>query len=386
MGVDESSPVVAFLKECGLQMYAVQLLHHGFDEMETLVAIEEADMKAIGLPASHATRLHCAVLKYRGETFQEEAEENPVAAFLEEHGLGQYVEAMVGSGFDEMETLMEIEDSDLKDLGVPRGHVRKLRRHLRQHMLSEYQEVEVRPEPLPARPMLSQSQAVGVRPVSAKSKIARPATQHRLEASEKAKGDVERSWEKVCEVGSFTVGELLYRYTFDLAPVSMNLFPASVRNKYREWTPDEEGEEDADLMQSVALRKLFAKVVNAVGCTVAGLRDTGSLVPMLLALGNRHIAYGVPESYWEVLGQALDMTLADILGEDYTMEVKSAWATVYKFMSSIMIQGLREAIKRRDGALQQDVGQSSVSESMFADEPHPEEFLAQDEPREPEAE
>merc|ERR1712194_559664 len=138
--------------------------------------------------------------------------------------------------------------------------------------------------------------------------------------------------------------------------------------------------------QSVALRKLFAKVINAVGCTVAGLRDAGSLVPMLLALGNRHIAYGVPESYWEVLGQALDMTLADILGEDYTMEVKSAWATVYKFMSSIMIQGLREAIKRRDGALQQDVGQSSVSESMFADEPHPEEFLAQDEPREPEAE
>merc|ERR1712194_867666 len=356
------------------------------DEMETLVAIEDADMKAIGLPASHATRLHRALLKYRGETYQEEVEENPVAVFLEEHGLGQYVEAMVGSGFDEMETLMEIEDSDLKDLGVPRGHVRKLRRHLRQHMLSEYQEVEVRPEPLPARPMLSQSQAVGVRPVSAKSKIARPATQHRLEAPEKAKGDVERSWEKVCEVGSFTVGELLYRYTFDLAPVSMNLFPASVRNKYREWTPDEEGEENADLMQSVALRKLFAKVINAVGCTVAGLRDTGSLVPMLLALGNRHIAYGVPESYWVVLGEALQMTLADILGEDYTMEVKSAWATVYKFMSSIMIQGLREAIQRRDGALKQDVSKSSAGGSVLGDEPHDEDFSAQDEPRDPESE
>jgi len=315
----------------------------------------DADMKAIGLPASHATRLHRALLKYRGETYQEEAEENPVAVFLEEHGLGQYVEAMVGSGFDEMETLMEIEDSDLKDLGVPRGHAMKLRRHLRQHMLSEYQEVER--EPLP-RPMPQRQ--VEVRPVPAKSKIvARPATKHRLEASEKAKGDVERSWEKVCEIGSFKVGELLYRYTFELAPVSMNCFPVSVRSKYREWTPDEEGEENADLMQSVALRKLFAKVINAVGCTVAGLRDTGSLVPMLLALGNRHIAYGVPESYWVVLGEALQMTLADILGEDYTMEVKSAWATVYKFMSSIMIQGLREAIQRRDGALKQDVEQSA---------------------------
>merc|ERR1712194_459958 len=122
--------------------------------------------------------------KYRGETYQEEAEDNPVAVFLEGHGLGQYVEAMVGSGFDEMETLMEIEDSDLKDLGVPRGHVMKLRRHLRQHMLSEYQEIER--EPLP-RPMPQCK--VEVRPVPAKSKIvARPATKHRLEASEKAKG------------------------------------------------------------------------------------------------------------------------------------------------------------------------------------------------------
>merc|ERR1712085_130993 len=100
----------------------------------------------------------------------------------------------------------------------------------------------------------------------------------------------------------------------------------------------------------VALRKLFAKVINAVGCTVAGLRDTGSLVPMLLALGNRHIAYGVPESYWVVLGEALDRTLADILGEDYTMEVKNAWAMVYKFMSSLMIQGLREALFERQAS------------------------------------
>merc|ERR1712194_826255 len=122
--------------------------------------------------------------KYRGETYQEEAEDNPVAVFLEGHGLGQYADAMVGSGFDEMETLMEIEDSDLRDLGVPRGHALKLRRHLRQHMLSEYQEVEPKPltRPVPQR-------IVGVSPMPTKSKIAtRPLTKHRLGASEKAKG------------------------------------------------------------------------------------------------------------------------------------------------------------------------------------------------------
>merc|ERR1719215_1295339 len=39
-GVDASNPVLAFLIECGLQMYALPLLQNGFDDMETIADIQ----------------------------------------------------------------------------------------------------------------------------------------------------------------------------------------------------------------------------------------------------------------------------------------------------------------------------------------------------------
>mmetsp|Transcript_70029 Transcript_70029/g.202983 ORF Transcript_70029/g.202983 Transcript_70029/m.202983 type:complete len:104 (-) Transcript_70029:200-511(-) len=64
----------------------------------------------------------------------------------------------------------------------------------------------------------------------------------------------------------------------------------------------------------------------------------------------RHINYGVAEPHWPVLGQALDLTLRDVLGPAYTPEVQHAWTTVYGYMSALMIQGLRTAIQERDMA------------------------------------
>jgi len=167
-------------------------------------------------------------------------------------------------------------------------------------------------------------------------------------------------------LGAFTVGELLYRHTFELAPEAIDLFPPSVRMKYREWTAEEGDEEqDISIWESAALRKLFGKVINAVGCTVAGLHDMGKLVPMLTKLGMRHINYGVSEQHWQVLGRALDTTLREILAEGYTQEVQSAWNMVYGFMSSIMIEGLRQAKEARAGAQQ---GRTSLGSAQETDD------------------
>merc|ERR1719416_90497 len=163
-----------------------------------------------------------------------------------------------------------------------------------------------------------------------------------LEASETMKGDVARSWDMVQELGTNAVGERVYRVFFDMAPEAMDRFPAHVRHKYREWTADE-SDDEGDLRNSAALRKLFAKVLNAVGCVVAGLQDSSKLVPLLTSLGRRHIGYAVSEAWWPLLGKAVNMALSDILGDAFTSEVENAWTVVYGFASSIMIAGLREA-------------------------------------------
>lgn len=158
------------------------------------------------------------------------------------------------------------------------------------------------------------------------------------------KGAVQSSWDKIQELGTAVVGEHIYRRFFELVPEAVNCFPKHVRIKYQVWDATDEEEGD-DLLNSAALANLFAKVVNAIGCTVAGLRDSSKLVPLLTSLGMRHIGYSVNESFWPALGKAMNATLSELLGESFTPEVETAWNVVYGFMSQIMIEGLRKAIQ-----------------------------------------
>jgi len=55
---------------------------------------------------------------------------NPMAAFLEDADLSLYLEPLLSNGFDDLETLLEIRDEDMAKLGMPLGHVLKLRRKI----------------------------------------------------------------------------------------------------------------------------------------------------------------------------------------------------------------------------------------------------------------
>jgi len=344
-----ANPVVVFLKECGLQMYSAKLLQSGFDEMETLFSVEDADLRDLGLPPYHVTRLRKSLREQQQRERAEadgsmEGERNLVVAFLEEHGLGQYADLLLGSGFDEMETLLDVDDVDLKDLGLPRGHALKLKRHLRQYQINSsfaeesgaVAEVTHVARPMEAGPSAPPSAVARSVPPCA------PSRPHHLDATETMKGDVEQSWETIQKLGVAVVGERIYRSFFALVPQAMECFPLHVRNRYREWTADESEEED-DMLNSAALRKLFGKVINAVGCVVAGLQDSSKLVPLLTSLGRRHIGYGLEEHFWPLLGKALNEVLSDMLAEGWTTQVEHAWNVVYGFASSIMIAGLRDA-------------------------------------------
>jgi len=325
------------------------LLQSGFDEMETLHAMDDADMRELGIPPTDASRLRKGLQELRpGDKGIGTTESNPVLLFLQTFGLEQYSATLLGSGFDEIETLLDVDDADLRDLGIPRGHALKLKRHLREYQTGPPAEEE-QPVVQAAVPRISQQPVVQAtappricRPRGARAPPPGPAP--RLDATDRMKGDVMRSWDLILQLGTAKVGEHLYRVFFEMLPEAMDSFPLHVRVKYQDYLLGGP-EADRDLHNSPALANLFAKVINAIGCTVAGLQESDKLVPLLTNLGMRHISYRVREEFWPVLSKAMNITLRDLLGEAFTQEVENAWNIVYGFMSQIMIQGLRRAIE-----------------------------------------
>lgn len=80
------------------------------------------------------------------------------------------------------------------------------------------------------------------------------------------------------------------------------------------------------------------KLMTMIDAAVNALNDLPSVVPAVRALGARHAGYGVKNTHYETVGQALLWTLERGLGSMFTVETREAWVTVYKVLSSTMIE------------------------------------------------
>jgi len=94
-----------------------------------------------------------------------------------------------------------------------------------------------------------------------------------------------------------------------------------------------------------SLRRLFSRtdmagqrrnLTQTLAVVVASIDRLESIVPAVEALGRRHAGYGVEAAHFETVGQALLDTLAVGLGEDFTAEVRDAWATAYGILAGVM--------------------------------------------------
>jgi hemoglobin-like flavoprotein len=85
--------------------------------------------------------------------------------------------------------------------------------------------------------------------------------------------------------------------------------------------------------------KLMGMISTAVGL----LNELDVLVPVLQDLGARHNGYGVIDSHYDDVAQALLQTLETGLGDKWNDELKAAWVEVYTIMAVTMKAAAKEA-------------------------------------------
>jgi len=86
---------------------------------------------------------------------------------------------------------------------------------------------------------------------------------------------------------------------------------------------------------AVQARKLLEMIGNAVRL----LDHPERLDPVLRALGQRHVQYGVRDVHYATVGAALLETLSDALGPDFTPATREAWTALYMHVGRTMQAG-----------------------------------------------
>lgn len=66
------------------------------------------------------------------------------------------------------------------------------------------------------------------------------------------------------------------------------------------------------------------------------LSDFHSHKQAIIDLGKRHKNRGIELAHYDVVGQALLKTLADALGDDFTLELKQYWTQLYGLVAKTM--------------------------------------------------
>ncbi len=122
---------------------------------------------------------------------------------------------------------------------------------------------------------------------------------------------VQETWEKVVPIVE-TAAELFYGRLFEIDPELKPLF------------------------KQTDMKEQKMKLLQMLGMAVKGLDNLEQLVPAVENLGRRHVGYGVKDSHYDTVGDALLWTLEKGLGEAFTPEVMEAWTQTYITLATVM--------------------------------------------------
>jgi hemoglobin-like flavoprotein len=123
-------------------------------------------------------------------------------------------------------------------------------------------------------------------------------------------GLVQQTFEQVAPQAE-EVAALFYARLFEIDPSTQPLFTGDMKEQGR-------------------------KLMQMIGIVVRGLGRLEQLVPAIQDLGRRHVGYGVTDTHYDTVGAALLWTLEQGLKDNFSPEVKDAWATAYGMLADSM--------------------------------------------------
>jgi methyl-accepting chemotaxis protein len=73
------------------------------------------------------------------------------------------------------------------------------------------------------------------------------------------------------------------------------------------------------------------------------LRTLDRIVPALLDLGARHVAYGARPEHYPVVGEVLIASMAQVAGAAWRPDYERAWTAAFEVVAGVMIEGAAAA-------------------------------------------
>ena len=95
----------------------------------------------------------------------------------------------------------------------------------------------------------------------------------------------------------------------------------------------------AHLFRATDMAQQERKLITMFAEIVRVLEDPVALVHELAALGERHVGYGVRDEDYPSVGAALVWLLDQVLGDEFTPELREAWSEAYLLVCTIMRRG-----------------------------------------------
>ena len=129
---------------------------------------------------------------------------------------------------------------------------------------------------------------------------------------------VQESFQKVAPIAD-KAADIFYDHLFTNNPEVRSMFPADMS--------DQKG-----------------KLMKTLGVAVNNLHQVDTILDTVKELGAAHVAYGVKDEHYDVVGASLLYTLETGLGDDWTPELKEAWTETYVTVASVMKSGAADAV------------------------------------------
>lgn len=85
------------------------------------------------------------------------------------------------------------------------------------------------------------------------------------------------------------------------------------------------------------MRAQGARFIAALGYVVATLDKPDRLLPIARDLARRHAGLGLRPEHYRSVGTALEWMLEECLAEDFSPELRAAWAQAYREVTAAMI-------------------------------------------------